>query len=55
MAEEETYLISDLEESQVTPEEEGKEENFFSSPKGKIITATVAVVAIILGVFSGSF
>ena len=53
MAEEETYLIGDLGESQATAEEEGKEENFFSSPKGKIITATVAVVVIVLGVFSG--
>lgn len=53
MAEEETYLISSLGESQATAKEEGKEENFFSSPKGKIITATVAVAVIILGVFSG--
>jgi len=53
MAEEETYFISDLGESQVTAKEEGKEENFFSSPKGKIITAAVAVVVIVLGVFSG--
>ncbi|HRR05279.1 MAG TPA: hypothetical protein P5325_00550, partial [Candidatus Woesebacteria bacterium] len=53
MAEEETYLISSLGESRVTAKEEGKEENFFSSPKGKIITATVAVVVIVLGVFSG--
>jgi hypothetical protein len=53
MAEEETYLIGDLGESQATVEEEGKEENFFSSPKGKIITVTVAVVVIVLGVFSG--
>jgi len=53
MAEEETYLISSLGESQTTAEEEGKEENFFSSPKGKIITAIVAVVVIVLGVFSG--
>ena len=53
MVEEETYLISDLGESQATAKEEGKEENFFSSPKGKIISATVAVVVIVLGVFSG--
>ena len=53
MAEEETYFISDLGESQVTPKEEGKEENFFFSPRGKIITATVAAVIIVLGVFSG--
>ena len=53
MVEEETYLISSLGESQATAKEEGKEENFFSSPKGKIITAIVAVVVIVLGVFSG--
>ena len=53
MAEEETYLISDLGESQAMEKEEGKEENFFSSPRGKIISATVAVVVIVLGVFSG--
>ncbi len=52
MAEEETYLIGDLGENRETPEE-GKEENFFSSPKGKIITAVLALVAIGLGIFTG--
>ena len=53
MVEEETYLISSLGESQTTAKEEGKEENFFSSPKGKIITAIVAVVVKSIKVIPG--
>ncbi|MBP8590980.1 hypothetical protein KBI33_00740 [Candidatus Shapirobacteria bacterium] len=53
MAEEETYLINESGENQETPKGEGREENFFSSPKGKIIAAVVAVVVIGLGVLTG--